>query len=664
MSIQVCVLFGVYLCITPAIFAQVGIETAWLPVTDAEKQQTAPRVDKSAGAEAIFWRVHVWDEVTGSDWQRHRVNYVRVKVFNEEGKKKVSSIEIPFGKNSSVTSIDGRTIQPNGNIVPLKREDIHEREVLRLGGIRRKVKSFAMPAVEPGAIVEYRIREIHFRQNIRYLRAEIQHEYPIQKITYFVKPLGRDYIDLGMRVWPFNCQNSALHLEMNGFSSTSVENLPAFQEEPYMISPANVRAWILFLYMEQGRRDPGKYWEKRGKEIYSNLKQALRVNDEIKSAAAEVVTGAKNEEGKVLALIGYLRKKTRNLYASTVTDAERAKIIKSMPKDRVRNSTEIFKSGIGAPDELNTLFAALAQSAELEARPALVGDRQNIIFQPEMADSYFLDNIDMAVKIDGNWKLFDVSSDTLPPKMIGWREEGTRALISDPKKPTFISTPISAPDDSTSMRRGNFTLEEDGTLEGDAQLYYTGHSAASRRDSKRGDSLEKQQEEVKELVTGPFPNAEVTAIAVKNVDDTSLPLTYTYHVRIPGYAQRTGKRLLFAPFFFQQGSSPRFSASERKYPIAFEYAWREDDEIRIKIPAGFTMDNAENPGSLEFGKPGVYKLTMGYTAAGEFVASRVLEFGREGQIMFDVPAYPALKQIFEEFHRRDTVVISLKQGAQ
>ena len=90
-------LVGIFLCVTQAVFSQFAVETVWLPLTDAEREQKAPKIDKTAGAEALFWRVHVWDEVMSSDWQRHRVSYVRIKVFNEEGRKKVSSIEIPYG---------------------------------------------------------------------------------------------------------------------------------------------------------------------------------------------------------------------------------------------------------------------------------------------------------------------------------------------------------------------------------------------------------------------------------------------------------------------------------------------------------------------------------------------------------------------------------------
>ena len=157
------------------------------------------------------------------------------------------------------------------------------------------------------------------------------------------------------------------------------------------------------------RREPEKYWTNVGKEQYSRyLKPAMKADSEIKEAAATATSGAKTDEEKALALIQYIRKNLRDLFGSQVTEADRAQILKQMPKDRYRNAKEIFKSGIGDADELNTLFAAMANSAGLEVRPALTADREDIVFVPAMVDSYFLRHIDMGVNIGGNWKLYDV----------------------------------------------------------------------------------------------------------------------------------------------------------------------------------------------------------------------------------------------------------------
>ena len=55
--------------------------------------------------------------------------------------------------------------------------------------------------------------------------------------------------------------------------------------------------------------------------------------------------------------------------------------------------------------------------------------------------------------------------------------------------------------------------------------------------------------EVKELMSA----AELADIKIENVTDDAKPLLYKFHVRVPGYAQRTGKRIFIQPAFFQRG---------------------------------------------------------------------------------------------------------------
>ena len=188
--------------------------------------------------------------------------------------------------------------------------------------------------------------------------------------------------------------------------------MPEFLEEPFMLGEPNVRPWVLLLYKNDDKRDPDKYWNEVGKKYYDRLKQSLKANDELKQAVAEVVAGAKSDEEKVSALIRYLWKHTRGFYDPGVTDADRARV--KMPKDRSRTAAEVLKSALGTPDERNLLFAAMVASAGLEARPALLPSRQDIVFSPQMADEYFLDSVDLAVKIGDAWKLYDVSARNLP----------------------------------------------------------------------------------------------------------------------------------------------------------------------------------------------------------------------------------------------------------
>jgi hypothetical protein len=646
-----------------------AIHVEWLPITPAERELKTPVIEKSAGVEALFWRVHVTDTVWGGDLVRDLYHYVRLKVFTEAGKAMVAAVELPYDDDrTSILEIAGRTIRADGTELKLTSQSIFDKEILRAGRARYKVKSLAMPGIEPGAIIEYRWKERRLKGAAFHLRLQLQREYPVHRVTYFVKPLSGDYTAYRMYRMPFNCQPSDWKDENNGFQSSYLENVPAFKEEPLMPGEPNVRPWMLIFYKDKIEKDHNKYWESTGRELYRNiLKSATRQTDEIRRAAMEATAGAATEQDKVTRLLRFLRTNTRNVFDRSVSDGERTRILKSLPAEGVRTADAVLASKIGTADELNLLFAAMAAASGLDARPALVGDSQDVFFDPKLADRYFLPHVDMAVKYAEGWQIHDVTAKRLPAGMVSWREENMQALVSDPKKPFWVSVPPSAPEQSSKTRVGRFRLTEEGTLTGDVTETLYGHQAAEERLTYEQETPERQSEKLKEHVLAVFPGAEVTAASVEGVSDPELPVRLKYTVTIPGYAARTGRRILFRPLYFQSGEGALFTASDRVYPIQFRHAWRELDTVSIEWPEGFELDNAESPGRLEFGAPGGYKVQI--TRRGRTLTStRELVFGRQGALYFGKESYKQIKGIFDDIQGRDQSTMSLKlvtaSGAQ
>ena len=150
---------------------------------------------------------------------------------------------------------------------------------------------------------------------------------------------------------------------------------------------------------------------------------------------------------------------------------------------------------------------------------------------------------------------------------------------------------------------------------------------------------------------------------MENAENPEEPLRVRYHIRIPGYAQRTGKRLFFQPVFFERGSAPLFSSDDRQYNISFPYAWKESEQVTIALPAGYELERADSPGSLNFGEPGAYTLKMSVRGGTELTCVRELVFGNANNLVFQRAAYPQIKRVFDEIHRRDGHVMSLRQSA-
>jgi hypothetical protein len=136
-------------------------EKDWKPIDPAHLALAAPLVERDADAEAIFWEVRVDHDAEEGMVLSH---YVRIKVFNDRGRESQSKIDILAPKvrsfETKIKDISARTIKADGTIVELKKEDIFERTVVKTSGLKIKAKTFAMPSVEPGAIIEYRWREV------------------------------------------------------------------------------------------------------------------------------------------------------------------------------------------------------------------------------------------------------------------------------------------------------------------------------------------------------------------------------------------------------------------------------------------------------------------------------------------------------------------------
>lgn len=240
-------------------------DKGWRPVTPAELQLKSPKVEAGADAEAIFWEVRVDDDL-GSGFQTTLDHYLRVKIITDRGRDEYAKVDIPYGRFSeveiSVKDILARTINPDGTIVNVASTDIFDKEIVKGKGLRYKARSFVFPGVAAGSIVEYRWKEIRRNSLSFYVRLMLAREIPVQSVKYYIRPAT---LRLGMRVHSINTSTGFVK-ESNGFYSTSMENVPAFREEPFMPTEYEVRPWVLVYYEGQGPLGGAdEYWRALGK---------------------------------------------------------------------------------------------------------------------------------------------------------------------------------------------------------------------------------------------------------------------------------------------------------------------------------------------------------------------------------------------------------------
>ena len=526
-----------------------------------------------------------------------------------------------------------------------------------------KAKSFAMPGVEPGSIIEYRWREVRNDRLANYIRLQFQRDVPVQSVKYYIKPLSIPGFPFAMRVMTFHGTNTPFVKEKDGSYSTTMEKVPAFREEPRMPPEGQVRPWMLVYYSEDKKLEPAQYWKEKGKEFYETFKSRTKMSDEVKKASADAIGDATAPDQKLERLFEFCRSKIKNINddASGMTAEERAKWKEN------KSPADTLKRGMGTGTNIDMLFATLAIAAGFEVRIANLADRSDTFFDPGFPDDYFISSYDIAVRVSDTWRFYDPASTYVPQGMLRWQEEGEDALISDPKEPTWARTPMSLPEKSLEKRTGKFRLLEDGTLEGDVRLEYTGHLAVDKKEYNDDDSPTQREETLRDEVKARMSTAELSEITIENVTDPIKPFVYAYHVRVPGYAQRTGKRLFLQPGFFTHGIGTLFPAAARKHDVYFHYPWSEEDHVTIELPAGFALDNADVPAPIT---PAMTQnicgetIKMSVTKDGHtLIYNRSFFFGGGGNIVFPMRNYSALKQLFDIVNQANDHTITLRQAA-
>ena len=628
----------------------------WKPLNPNELAMKTPTVEKDADAEILLWEVKVDDS---GDTELSLKHYLRVKVFNEKGREQFSKVEVEAPPYTKIKDVAARVTKSDGSVIELKKEDVFERTIVKVGGLKIKQKSFAAPGLEPGAILEYRYREVHEYSSAHNLELIFQRNVPIHTVSYYVRPGANG---LGMSEVDFNMPPGfKFNKDSGGFFKATLTNVPALREEPLMLPVNDIRSWAMVYYTPlKEKSDANDYWAYRGYLIKEDIKDVIKPNDEVKRVTAEITASAANNEEKLAALYRYCQTQIKNTtFDHTLTDDDREKLkANKSPGDTLKR-----RSGNAA--NIDQLFMAMVRSLKIETRVALTGHRGQKFFNKGMVGP-FVHISSVAVKTDeGRWRFYNPGSLYIPNGMLVWFDEGQDALLLGDKDYVWAKTPITPPEKSAAKRTGKFRLLEDGTLEGDVRIEYTGHQAYERKTTNDESSPTKREETLRDEVKARMSTAELTDIKVENVQEPDKPFVYDYKIRVPGYAQRTGKRLFLQPNFFEYGAAPVFIGSERKYSMYFNYPWSEEDNITIELPAGFTLDNADAPGNAAAAGLVEDKVNISITKDGKnLIYKRNYFFGNTDSVLVFTPTqYASLKSFFEGLNKIDTHAITLKQGA-
>lgn len=633
----------------------------WQPVEAAQLALKTPKVQPDADAEALFWDVRVADEYDQTSALGARTvfdHYVRIKIFTERGRDAYATVDLSYESGVQIHDVAARTIKTDGSIVELKKADLYERTIVKGNDTRVKAVSFAVPAIAPGAIIEYRWREFHSDSIANYLQLPFSRELPVQVTRYYVRPLEFPDNEFTMRALSFNGDFTPLQPQKDGFTMLALENVPADRDEPYALPPFERRPWVLVFY-QPGAASPNTrdQYAQYSKRLFEDYARRTRATDRIHALAVEAVANTRSTDERIAGLMRVVRRVVTRVDVDTATADQRRKAKEN------KNADAVAARGTGTADDMRTLFIALAQSVGIEARLAATSNRAEFLQTPAHANPYFLDGFLVALRDGDAWAFVDPANEHSATGTVRWNYSAQDALITDPKMVMTHHVALLPSSRSLKQRTGTFMLHEDGTLEGEWRLVYSGYWSDIFREQEDQDSAAERIKSLQDDVASRIPGAVVSDVHL-DAGNAADPYTIGYKIRVPGYAQRTGARLLFQPMVFQKGLAALFPSSTRFSDVYFRFPWSEQDDLTIALPAGFELEQPEVPGELNGGVVR-YRLAM-KTDGAQLSVSRTLMVGAQDLVVFDRERYPVVKEFFDRVHTDDdhTLVLRRKQGTQ
>lgn len=630
--------------------------TSWAKIDPRDPALAAPAVSPSADAEIILWEITVSDYGNWVATQSVIQVHVLIKVFTERGRDLASTHEIPYAEGH-ISGFAARTVQPDGTVIELKKDALYDRTDVRSSHGKRKTKAFVFPGARPGSMLEYRYKRTHFGGLTNYDQIWLQERIPTRRLVLRIKPLELPKSDIVMRYRSFNVPFPIPTLDSDGYATSTLTNVPAFEDEPNMPPELQALGCVLLYYGQRTEKPADEYWNEKGRILAEYTEPLVKPRGDIRKAALQCSGTVGPVEEQLRLLYAFCRDRVKNVNddASGLTDLQREE------RKKNKNTEQTLSRGIGTPWDIDLLFASMARARGLDARIAFLADGTEIRLDPSQKLAGLLTETCVAVRLPSGWSFYDPGAGHTPFGRLPWWLEGQSALIPDEKESRFVTTPMSRPEDSLTRRIADLRLSEGGSAEGTIRIEQWGHDAWITKETYDDLSETGRAKAIRDGVRGRIPDAEITDVAFRHVNDDTLPCVLSYHIRVPSFAQATPRRLFFAPEIFESGREAVFTAPTRTRKIAFDYASAGEDSVTIALPESVVVDAwpAGEPVVLSgFGREQTQTLL---SADGrELCYRRSLRIAENGPVILSENDYKRVKDFFDRIHAADEQKIVLR----
>jgi uncharacterized protein DUF3857 len=628
----------------------------WQPV--AQEDLALKDNPKQAGADAMILYRQVDVDAKNSTVN----NYLRIKVFTQLGVTQQADVELPYLKaQESIQAVHGRTIQSDGRITEFDGKTF-DKEIVKGSGIKYLAKTFTMPNVQPGSIIEYKYREQYVDQSgdIRYYWSnnwEVQTDLFTRLARFSIKPDESSYaLPLRSRYYNLASTNTAIQKTGNLYT-LEVRDLPGIENEPLMPSASALRASVEFYYLDEStpeNESNDQFWKRTGKKWNEDVDHFLDKKKELAAEVSQDVASSDSAETKLRKLYARVLK-IRNL------DMEDDKSKKEEKQEQIKpnnNVEDALKHGYGHELEINFLMIGLARAAGFEALDVRVASRNRKFFYPQRQASSDLNTELIWVRADSKEYFLDPSARYFPFGLLPWDEAAANGVRVSKNGSEMLMTPPLASGNASITRHADLTVSPSMEISGKLQVDFTGLEGAYLRINNRDDDAAGRKKVVEDEIKGWLPVGSTFEVsAVNNWDDVEQPIHVEGTLTVPSFVKGAMQRMLMPLELFQTSEVGSFQSQKRVNEVDFSYPYEKTDDLVIHAPPGFKALGLPDPQKIAPG-PVSYEISASPLPDGIEVKRHLVING----IRYPKESYPALRNFFSLVRTNDNAQVMLQSS--
>lgn len=643
--LQTCALFVVVAVAGAIAWSSSASADDWLPISPEELKMTSD--PKAPGALAV----NLYRQVDRDDQANRETNYIRIKILTDEGRK-YGDVAIPLYKQGEqINNIRARTIRPDGSIVNFDGK-IYLAPLLKGKNLKIMAKTFTLPDVQAGSIIEYRYISSWEQYQIYDSRWILSDDLFTKHAKFTLKP------NAGYPVtWSWNALPTGTGAPKNigNVISLEVNDIAAFHTEDFMPPENELKSRVDFNYSENLERDPEKFWKQQGKKYNDAVERFIGKRKAMEQAVATIVSPGDAPDVKV-----------RKIYARVLqvhnTSMDVEKMEQEQKRDKQKDTTNVedmWKRSSGNGRQIDWLFVALVRAAGIEAYEVYLSPRDQYFFNPELRNTASITADVVLVKLNGKDVFCDPGSLYAPFGILPWEETGVKGLRVDKDGGSWVTIPLPDPEVSQVERKADLKVTEEGELQGKLTVTFTGMEAIWRRVAERNEDAASRKKLLEDQIREYIPvGIDVELTNSPDWSNASDKLVAEYDLKVPGWVSGAGKRAILPVGLFSSTEKHIFEHTGREHPVYFTFPFRKIDDITIELPLDWKVSSVPAPQKTD-GHVIMYSLKV-ENNKGTLHLERQLDMNI---VILETKYYPALRSFFQTVRSGDEKQIVLLPGA-